>query len=109
MGDKLCPTQFGFRPKHSTADLMTYTIETIVRNLNSMSNALPLFFDLGKAFDTLKHGLLLQKLEHYGIRGLPLDLIKSYLTNRKQKVTIAGIESGYLPVSYTHLTLPTKA
>ena len=98
MGDKLCPTQFGFRPKHSTADLMTYTIETIVRNLNSMSNALPLFFDLGKAFDTLKHGLLLQKLEHYGIRGLPLDLIKSYLTNRKQKVTIAGVESGYLPL-----------
>ena len=98
MGDKLCPTQFGFRPGHSTGDLMTFTLETIARNLNSMSNALPLFFDLGKAFDTLKHDLLIRKLKHYGIRGLPLNLIKSYLTNRKQKVTINGIESDFMPL-----------
>ena len=98
MGDKLCPTQFGFRPGHSTGDLMTFTLETIARNLNSMSNALPLFFDLGKAFDTLKHDLLTRKIEHYGIRGLPLNQIKSYLTNGKQKVTINGIESDLMPL-----------
>ena len=98
MGDKLCPTQYGFRPGHSTSDLMTFTMETIVRNLNSTSNALPLFFDLGKAFDTLKHDLLLKKLEHYGIRGTPLALIKSYLSNRKQKVMVDGVESDYLPL-----------
>ena len=98
MGDKLCPNQFGFRPGHSTGDLMTFTLETIARFLNSTSNALPLFFDLGKAFDTLKKNLLIKKLEHYGIRGLPLALIKSYLSNRKQKVTINGVESDFLPL-----------
>ena len=98
MGDKLCPNQFGLRPGHSTGDLMTFTLETIARFLNSMSNALPLFFDLGKAFDTLKHDLLIKKLERYGIRGLPLALIKSYLTNRKQKVIINGVESDLLPL-----------
>ena len=98
MGDKLCQTQYGFRPGHSTGDLMAFTLETIARKLNSNSNALPLFFDLGKAFDTLKHDLLIKKLEHYGIRGLPLALIKSYLTNRKQKVSVNGTESDYLPL-----------
>ena len=77
---------------------MTFTLETIVRNLNLTSNALPLFFDLGKAFDTLKHDLLLKKLEHYGIRGIPLALITSYLSNRKQKVLVNGAESDYLPL-----------
>ena len=98
MGNKLCPTQYGFRPGHATSDLMVYTMESIARNLNSMSNALPLFFDLGKAFDTLKHDLLLKKLNHYGIRGLPLSLISSYLSNRKQKVMVNGVESDYLPL-----------
>ena len=98
VGDRLCPNQFGFRPNLSTQDLLCYTLEAIARNLNSMSNAIPLFFDLGKAFDTLKHDLLLAKLERLGIRGIPLNLMKSYLSNRKQKVSVNGIESDFLPL-----------
>ena len=45
--------------------------------------------DLTKAFDTVNHKILLEKLDYYGIRGICNDLIGSYLLNRQQTVYIA--------------------
>ena len=45
-----------------------------------------ILIDFSKAFVTIKHEILLSKLSHYGIRGIALDLICDYLTNRKQFV-----------------------
>ena len=98
MEKKLCQTQFGFRPKYQTTDLMIFTIEKITQIVEEEGYAVPLFFDLGKAFDTLNHNTLLNKLYLYGIRGTPLDLLKSYLSDRKQKVSVNGTESQYLPI-----------
>ena len=51
------------------------------------------FLDLAKAFDTVNHNILIAKLSHYGIRGTPLQLIRSYLTNRMQYVNLSGYNS----------------
>ena len=53
---------------------------------------------LKKAFDTVDHGILIKKLEHYGVRGAASDWIKSYLSNRKQFVNIDGCSSELLDV-----------
>ena len=52
-----------------------------------------IFLDFAKAFDTVNHNILINKLEHYGIRGVCLNLLKNYLTNRKQCTEINGIIS----------------
>ena len=62
--------------------------DIIYKNLDKSKPTIAVFIDLSKAFDTVNHELLLKKLERYGIRGCVLDLMKSYLTNRKQKVRI---------------------
>jgi hypothetical protein len=61
--------------------------------------ALGIFIDLSKAFDTLNHVILLKKLEHYGIRGVALDLIESYLVNRFQYVSFNDNSSGLKRIS----------
>ena len=99
MEDKICPNQFGFRPKHNTTDLMIITLEGILGNLDSGGYAIPCFFDLGKAFDTLPHEGILNKLEYYGIRGLAKDLFSSYLSNRSQECLVNGCLSKSTPLT----------
>ena len=76
--------QFGFRKNHSTAHAVNYSVNKILSELEKSNHVIGIFLDLSKAFDTISHDKLLIKLEHYGIRGQCFNLLKSYLTNRKQ-------------------------
>ena len=53
---------------------------------------------MSKAFDTVDHGILIEKLYHYGIRGIANKWICSYLMNRYQYVNINGTNSDYMNV-----------
>lgn len=58
----------------------------ITKVLDNKEFVIGVFLDLSKAFDIVNHSLLLQKLEHYGIRGIVLDWFKNYITKRYQCV-----------------------
>ena len=79
--------QFGFRKKHSTVHPLTDLTEDIRQAIDSNKFACGIFVDLQKAFDTVDHGILLKKLEHYGIRGIANNWFKSYLETRSQIVS----------------------
>ena len=91
--------QFGFRKKHSTVHALNTAVTQIIKSLNKNDIVLGIFLDFSKAFDTVKHDILLKKLEHYGIRDKSLDLLHNYLSNRKQYVCVDNIRSEPLPIT----------
>ena len=90
--------QYGFRSGHSTDMAILDMVEKVRSAWTSKNVALGVFIDLKKAFDTVDHDILLQKLEHYGVRGQTLLLLKSYLSDRSQYVCYGGYESERGPV-----------
>ena len=93
-------SQFGFRKGHSTSHALNYSVHHIDKAMREGNHILGIFIDLSKAFDTIDHGILLEKLQNYGIRGVPLQLIDSYLSDRKQHVNILGEISDNLSVIF---------
>ena len=88
--DVLHNWQFGFRQKHSTSHALISLTERIKQTIDRGNFACGVFIDLKRTFDTVNHTIMLHKLEHYGIRGIPLQWFKSYLTDRKQYVSVCG-------------------
>ena len=72
--------QFGFRKNHSTNFALIDLVDKITKALDNREFAVGVFLDLSKAFDTANHSLLLQKLEHYGVRGIALKWFENYIT-----------------------------
>ena len=93
------PSQYGFRRNHSTEYAAMELVERIINEMDNNNIPINIFMDLSKAFDTLDHQILFCKLEHYGLRGKSLELLKCYLSNRSQYVEINNVQSNLLRIT----------
>lgn len=91
--DILSNCQFGFRANYGTEDVLHHLSHYVSGNMDSGVDTIGLFIDVSKAFDSLTHTILLDKLHAYGFRGLAHAWITSYLTDRFQYISNGGCMS----------------
>ena len=91
--------QFGFRTKHSTSHAILLITDKIQKAIENKLFSCGIFLDLSKAFDTVNHHILLRKRENCGIRGIANQWFHSYLSNRKQFVSIFNDKSEELTIT----------
>ena len=87
------PQQYGFRKNSSTELAALELLDRLLIQLDSRKIPINFYIDLSKAFDSLRHDILLQKLSYYGITNKAKFLLESYLKNRKQFVQIGDVRS----------------
>ena len=97
--DLIYSKQFGFRSGYSTNHALLSITERIRTLMDSGHYVCGIFIDLEKAFDTVNHSILCEKLNYYGLRGNVDKLIQSYLSNRWQYVSINDFDSDCRNVS----------
>ena len=98
--DSLFEMQYGFRPGRSCEHALLNAQNTLLESLSNKQISLLLLIDFSKAFDMVDHTVLLKKLYHYGIRGPALNWLKSYLSYRKQFVSVNEMDSSTLDITY---------
>lgn len=76
--------QYGFQKGKNTTSAIFKIMKEICEDIDRKNTCIGLFLDMSKAFDCVVHNILLKQLEHIGIRGIALNLMQSYLTNRRQ-------------------------
>jgi hypothetical protein len=86
----ITPSQFGFRKDHSTIHPLIHFVNNVSTALNKKHHVIAIFCDLRKAFDTVDHKILLQKLKKLGVGGVALEWFRHYLSDRKQFVFLNG-------------------
>ena len=85
--------QSGFRSLHSTSTCLADVTNTLLKNIDDGQLTGLVFLDLEKAFDTLDHRLLLDKLTALGFSKVSVQWFNAYLTDRLQSVVVNGLTS----------------
>jgi len=91
--DILSNNQFGFRKSRSTSDAVIEWLNNVYESFDNRNILVSIFIDLSKAFDTVNHRILMNKLDNIGIRGGVKSWFGSYISNRKQFVSVSGSNS----------------
>ena len=89
----------GSEKNHATEYAAMEFVDKIGETMNNKQTPFAIFIDLSKAFDTLDHHILLQKLTYYGIQGTQLAWFESYLTGRMQCVKYNKSISSEIPLN----------
>ena len=81
----------GFRTNHSTDFCLAQLIDFVATGMDKQTHTGMILVDLQKAFDTLDHGVLLEKMKYFGFRASVIKWFESYLSNRKFLVCIDNV------------------
>ena len=93
--------QFGFRPKKCTVEASVYFIKSVRQDWeDGITETKAVYIDLKKAFDTVKHSVLLDKLNNWGLRGHMQNFLKTYLRKMQQCVNSGNVYSNFAEVDY---------
>lgn len=93
-----CNNQFGFRAGRGTDHAIQCLVNKCIRSTEEKKKTINRFYDMSKAFDTISHKILLEKLKFYGFNHISLRFLNSFLSDRKQSVFYKGQFSQFLPV-----------
>jgi hypothetical protein len=95
------PLQSAYRPNHSTETALTKVLSDILEAADMTKVTLLGLLDLSAAFDTVDHGILLQRLQtSFGVDGTVLGWFKSFLTGRTQAVAFQGMTSSFTTLRF---------
>ena len=95
----LYSSQYGFRKYHSTELAILELTNRVIKEMDQNRIPINIYLDLSKAFDTLDHNILLNKLEYYGLKDNSLSLLNSYLSNRSQYVVFNNCHSDTISIT----------
>lgn len=95
----LSKSQFGFRVGRSTTDAVMEIVNYTLSSLDNKESVAISLMDLTRAFDCVPYNVILQKLEFYGVSSQCSKIVNSYLLNRKQYVSVRGIDSSVADVT----------
>ena len=98
LSDYFTKHQFGFIPGRSSLQQLPLYINNLITAKEDSCQVDTIYVDFKKAFDTVPHATLLNKLQDYGITGDVFNFYKAYLSNHLQCVNVNGILSDFLPV-----------
>ena len=99
--------QYGFRKMFSKYMALIDLVDKITSNMDHKKYNIGVFLDLSKAFDTIDHNILINKLQCYGVRGNACNWFKSYLNNIRQYISYNKADSKYRSSTRIYIRLIT--
>ncbi|KAK4819033.1 hypothetical protein QYF61_024398 [Mycteria americana] len=93
------PSQHGFRKGRSCLTNLISFYDKVTRLVDEGKSVDVVYLDFSKAFDTVSHGILLEKLAAHGLDGCTLRWVKNWLDGRAQRVVVNGVYSSWRPVT----------